>query len=112
MKKLYLLILSGFLITGCHSIQSGNEGQISQYLVPGEEAAWIRNGEPLEFEGEPWYPYDGIEVLLDSEVYLLDEYKGVQFFAEKADVRPYSRLYTKFGRNKFRMFEKDAPQHD
>ena len=43
---------------------------------------------------------------LDSEVSVVGEYQSVQFFIDKVDVRPYERLYTKFGRNKFRLFEK------
>ena len=76
------------------------------YPVPAEEAEWIRQGEPIEFEGERWYPVDGVENLLDSEVYLAGEYRGVQIFVEKMDVRPYDRLYTKFEKNRFRYFEK------
>ena len=71
------------------------------------EAEWIRNGEPIEFEDELWYPADSIEIFLDSEVSLIGEYQGVQFFIDKVDVRPFERLYTKFGRNKFRFFEKE-----
>lgn len=75
-----------------------------QYSKP-TEAAWIINGEPIEFEGQKWYPQDGIEVLTDEEVYLLGTYRDVMFFAEKIDVRPYERLYTKFSTNKYRYFK-------
>ena len=80
------------------------------YPVQSTEPVWIRNGEPIEFEGELWYPMDGVETLLDAEVYILGEYRGVQFFVDKVDVRPYDRLYTKFGKNAFRYFEKR--EHD
>jgi len=79
------------------------------FRVPDMEAEWIRNGKPIEFEGEFWYPQDAIEVLLDQEVYLVGEYKGVQFFIEKSDVRPYKAVFTKFDRNKFRVFRKKMP---
>ncbi|MFA5087558.1 MAG: hypothetical protein WC552_00825 [Candidatus Omnitrophota bacterium] len=93
------------ILAGC-STAKGNVGRMATYAVSPCEADWIRNGEPIEFEGEKWYPQDSMEILLDAEVYLLGEYHGVQFFIEKVDVRPYSRLYTKFGRTKFRIFEK------
>jgi len=32
------------------------------------------------------------------------EYRGVSFFVEKIDVRPYDKIFTKFGRNKFRVY--------
>ena len=81
--------------------------QDRSFAVPQLEAEWIRNGEPIEFEEEQWYPLDVVESLTDDEVYLAGEYRGVEFFTEKMDVRPYGRVYTKFGRNKFRVFEKD-----
>ncbi len=43
---------------------------------------------------------------MDSEVLLLGEYRNVQFFIDKIDVRPYARLYTKFANNQFRFFKK------
>jgi hypothetical protein len=70
------------------------------------EAQWIRDGKPMEFEGELWYPKDGIETLLNSEVLLLTTYIGIPLFIDKIDVRPYNRLYTKFAPNKFRYFER------
>lgn len=91
--------------TGCAQAP-GNVGNLQSYSVPPAEAQWIRDGEPLEFEGERWYPEDGTENFLDSEVYVLGEYRGVEFFADKVDVRPYDRLYTKFGKNRFRYFER------
>lgn len=95
------------VITGCGSRIKGNIGQMAVFRIPTDEAEWIRAGEPIEFEGELWYPRDGFDVLIDAEVFLLGEYQGVQFFAQKLDVRPYNRLYTKFGKNKFRAFEKN-----
>ena len=107
-----LFLLAGCLLSflpaaGCQSTE-GNVGRVQSYPLASVEAAWIRNGEPIEFEGRSWYPSDGVENFLDSEMDLLGEYRGVQFFADKVDIRPYERLYTKFGRNKFRFFEKRA----
>ncbi len=99
------IVLSLFFLAGC-SHKAGNVGNLSNYKVPSMEAPWIRNGEPIEFAQELWYPQDGIDILLDSEVLLIGKYKGVQFFVEKVDVQPYNRLYTKFSKNKFRIFEK------
>jgi len=96
-------------MTSCTITQGkggGNEGQMQSFPYHMVEPGWIRNGEPIEFEGEMWYPQDGVESLLDSEVIYLGEYREVQYFIEKVDVRPYDRLYTKFAKNKFRYFER------
>ena len=97
--------------SGCSGGTIPNKGQLDIYPTPNQETEWIRNGEPIEFGGKLWYPQDGIENLLDSEVYLLGEYRGVQFFVEKTDVKPYDRLYTKFGPNRFRYFQ-SKPQNE
>ena len=96
----FVLVLVSFI--GC-SMAAVNK---NAYPVPQDEAGWIVQGIPIEFEEQLWVPQDNIDILLDSEVFLLGEYKGVQFFVEKIDVRPYDRLYTKFARNKFRVFLK------
>jgi hypothetical protein len=93
-----------FSITGCQSTQ-GNTGQINFYPAHSQEAQWIRNGEPIEFENAFWYNPEGFEIFLYSEMLIAGEYLGVPFFIDKVDVRPYDRLYTKFDRNKFRFFE-------
>lgn len=101
-----LSVVYGLLwVAGCAK-PAGNVGNVQSYSAAAVEAQWIRDGEPIEFEGQMWYPADGVESLLDSEVYLLGEQRGAQFFADKTDVRPYNRLYTKFGKNQFRYFEK------
>ena len=99
------LIFSLLFVTGCLT-QTGNVGNVQSYASPAIEAKWIRDGEPIEFEGELWYPADGIESLMDSEVYQIGDYKDTQIFIDKLDVRPYERLYTKYGNNQFRYFEK------
>ena len=102
-------IILGFFVffVGCQSATE-KEG-VWHFRSPALEAEWIRNGEPIEFEGEKWYPADAIENLLDNEVYLVGEYQKAAIFVEMTDVRPYERLYTRFGRNKYRFFEKRAP---
>lgn len=111
MRRIYLAVVALFLINmfllGCQSTQ-GNQGVMNNYVVNAIEAEWIRDGLPIEYDNEKWYPTDNAESLQDSEVYLLGEYKGVQFFVDKMDVKPYNRLYTKFSKNKFRFFEKKA----
>lgn len=102
-----IIIFIVFLVAGCQS-SKGNTGSLQSYQFLDVETAWIRNGEPIEFEGDFWYPSDGIEGLLDSEVYIVGNYRGVQIFVDKIDVRPYERLYTKFGKNKFRYFKKET----
>ncbi len=104
-KLLILCVLVMICAAGCDSTK-GNVGQMQTYSFSNLEPAWIRNGEPIKFEGAQWYPTDGVENLLDSEVYSVGEYRGVPFFVEKIDIRPYNRLYTKFDKNKFRYFKK------
>lgn len=97
-------------LAGCSSVD-GNTGNMPMYGIADEEALWIRNGEPLLYEDEPWFPQDRVDVLMDSEVSLLGVYRDVQFFSTKTDVRPYNRLYTKFGKNQFRIFKKKNDSH-
>ena len=77
---------------------------------PPAEVEWIRSGQPVDFESESWFPQDSVDNILDSEVYLVGEYKGTQIFVEYTDVRPFERLYARFARNKYRPFEKKT--HD
>lgn len=101
----FLFLFSTPLLTSCQT-SKGNVGHFQTYNAPSAEAKWIRNGEPIEFEETLWYPADGVENLLDSEVQPVGEYRNIEFFVENVDVRPYDRLYTKFARNQFRYFEK------
>ena len=92
---------------GCTSITSGNnDGQLQSYSAPAIESEWIRNGDPIEFDGYKWYPVNDFEVLQDSEVFQVEEFKGVQIFVEKIATKPYDRIYTKFDKNKFRYYER------
>jgi len=100
-----LLLLTGFG-GGCASVNSGNNGQIQSYPAPIIEAAWIRNGEPIDYDGYKWYPVNDYEVLEDSEVFQIIEFRGVQVFVEKISTKPYERIYTKFDKNKFRYYER------
>ena len=99
-------VLGVISTVGCSDTRSFVRHDIP-YAFPEVEPQWIRDGEPIIFENESWYPKDDIDIFLDKEVYLLGEYKGVQFFIDKADVRPFHRLYTKFLENKFRAYKKD-----
>ncbi len=101
-----LLIAALLGAAGCSHGNSGNKGQIQSYPAPSIEAAWIRNGEPILYDKKQWYPKRDIEILLDLEVFQIGEYKGVQIFIEKTDIKPYRRLYTKFAKNKYRYFER------
>ena len=105
-KIIQISILILFL-AGCRR-EAGNVGNIKIFPFPEIEAEWIRNGEPTTLENEAWYPQDSVDMLADSEVLLIGEYRGTQFFVEKTDVRPYNRLYSKFGQHKFRAFERNA----
>ena len=78
MRYLILGIITLSLVS-CAPTQRGNDGKMPTYdYAVNMEVEWIRNGEPIEFEGELWYPRDDVETLLDSEVYLLGEHKGTQ----------------------------------
>lgn len=106
-KNLFLMILLmifSILPMGC-STSTGNDDRGTVYKIFSSEPDWIRNGEPIEFEGELWYPRDTIDILTDDEVMPLGEYREVPFYLQKIDVRPFDRIYTKFGKNKFRVFE-------
>ena len=101
-----MITLVGMIFcAGCQT-SGGNVGHLQSYPVASIEAEWIRNGEPILFEEEEWYPADSVEGFMDSEMIPVDIYRDVRFFTDKVDVRPYDRLYTKFGRNQFRFFEK------
>jgi hypothetical protein len=99
-------IMAVMILTGCIHGNGGNKGQLESYPAPVVEAAWIRNGEPIVFEGKQWFPVKDIENLRDIEVFQIGEYKGVQIFVDKVDFKPYARIYTKFARGKFRYFER------
>jgi len=100
-----LFILTGFW-GGCVPMNSGNNGQVQSYPAPVIEAGWIRDGQPVEYDGSKWFPVNDYEVLQDSEVFQISEYKGVQVFVEKIATKPYDRIYTKFDKNKFRYFKR------
>ncbi len=108
MKKILLAL--GFVMfvlilnSGCVS-SSGRDLGITVFKATSPEPEWIRNGEPIEFEGELWYPRDTVDILMDSEVMRAGEYRDVAFYLQTVDVRPFERIYTKFGENKFRVFE-------
>ena len=109
----YLVLILMFVAAftaGCAHGPSGNDGQLQSYPYPAIEAGWIRNGEPIVYDGHQWFPVDDVENLLDAEVYQIGEYKGTQIFVDKADAKPYDRIYTKFARGKFRYFER--PRND
>lgn len=107
-----LTVIALFLLAagGCQSTNGGNSRRIKKYALSSIEAQWIRDGKPIEFENELWYPADGVEGFLDSEMRLMGKHQGVEFFIDKVDVRPFSRLYTKFGKNKFRFYEMKASE--
>lgn len=94
-------VLMGVCLAGC-SFTPKPAPDI--FPVASSEASWIKDGESIVFEETEWVPQDNYDVMQDSEMELKGEYRGVQFFVEKLDVRPYNRLYTKFAHNKFRIF--------
>lgn len=112
MKRRYQVL--GLLLiaaaAGCALGSDSGVTNINRFSFPDVEPEWIRSGEPLIFEDEKWFPQDQIDVLRDGEVLLMGDYKDTQFFVERLDVRPFNRLYTKFGANKFRVFRRRVSQ--
>jgi hypothetical protein len=106
MKRIGLLCLVVVCLVGqgCTGLARSSRSELS--AVPLAEADWIRNGEPVEFEEELWYPTDELENLLSEEVFLIGEIRGVEVFIDRADVKPFERLYTRFRPNRYRAFEK------
>ena len=103
---LFLIFVLAGSLSGCTTVSSDNGGLVQSYPAPVIEAGWIRDGEPIDYDGNKWYPVNDYEVLDDSEVYQIAEYRGVQVFVEKIAVKPYDRIYTKFDKNKFRYYER------
>ena len=103
-------VLMGLVCSSCSTADKGNDGLLQSYAAPVIEAAWIRNGEPVVLDKEQWFPVRDTESLLDPDVYQIGEYKGVQIFVEKTDIKPYERIYTKFAKGKYRYFER--PEND
>ena len=102
----HVMILGGMMLflSACAHFDNGNSGQVQSYPVPSVEAGWIRMGDPIIFENDKWFPERDVENLMDNEVYQIGEYRGVQIFVDKIDIKPYERIYTKFAKNKFRYF--------
>jgi len=63
-------------IAGCEEGVIKKKVRPKAYAIPQIEAKWIRDGEPIEFEGESWFPMDSVENFLDSEVYWMGECSG------------------------------------
>lgn len=105
MRHLVLLLVITMLSAGCISLPKPTDNKIA-VPTPTSEAAWIRNGEPIQFEGDDWYPTDEVENILDNEIYQVGVYRDVIFFLEKTDVRPFERVYTRFAKNRYRAFER------
>lgn len=102
----FMMITLGLMGLGCSHSNSSNQGLVQSFNAPVIEPSWIRNGDPIVFEKNRWYPMDDTESLTDNEVYQIGEFQGTLIFVEKSDVRPFERLYTKFSRGRFRYYER------
>jgi len=98
---IYLILALSIIGSSCVSL---NKKMVEHSF---SEAQWIRNGEPIVFEGEKWFPRDVIENLHDDEMLNIFIYNEENVYIEKREVRPYNRLYTKFGKYQYRLFEKN-----
>ena len=106
MKKILAVVVLFCLASMAGCVTPQREGGPSVMTVTQlTEPLWVRNGEPIVFEAEDWFPTDEVENLLDSEIYQAGTYRDVPFFIEKTDVRPFDRLYTHFSKNRYRAFE-------
>ena len=105
----FIMLFAVIVNCGCKTTET-QKMKKDIYADMEREAAWIIKGEPIEFEGERWYPADGIESLLETEVYPVGEHRGVKFFVDKIDIRPFNRLYTLFEKHKYRFFLKEAKE--
>ncbi|MFH0753250.1 MAG: hypothetical protein V2A70_01645 [Candidatus Omnitrophota bacterium] len=107
--KTYRMLLGFMLLVlffgGC-ALSQRTDGPAIISAAQLQEPVWIRNGEPIIFEGEKWFPTDEVESILDTEVYQAGMYRDVMFYLEKTDVRPFERAYTRFAKNRYRAFEK------
>jgi len=115
MKRIttYLGFIVLYVLVGCQTTADHSEWGMKT-TDPYAEASWIRQGEPIMYNNEAWYPADDVETLLDSEVIYIGAYRNVRFYIAKVDVYPYNRLYTVFGKNQYRYFEpkvKDDTDH-
>lgn len=109
MKTIFILafiIFSAGIFSGCQ-ISLPNSGDNTLLVAtPLDEPTWVRNGEPIQFEGENWYPTREIERFMDNEVYQIGVYREVVFFLDRVDVKPFERLYTRFAKGRYRAFER------
>jgi len=106
MRRTGLVVFGIIMAVGAFVLTSGALAASKPSETPASEVAWIRNGEPISFEGENWYPTDEVENLLDNEVYAAGMYREVPFFLDKTDVKPFDRIYTRFAKNRYRAFER------
>ena len=111
-SSLYMLVIVGWLLfPRCASMGNNSGNEVGGFSYSAVEPSWIRDGELLEFDNQIWYPQDSVDLFTDDEVMPIGKYKEATIFVDKVDIKPYDRLYTKFGKNKFRLF-KLKPQND
>ena len=104
-RKIFGIIFISLALGGC-ALSDKNATTAESWSYPLSEPDWVREGQPIDYDGAKWFPTRDVENLLDSEVYPLGEYKGVKFFFDRTDIKPFERIYTQFGRNRYRAFEK------
>jgi len=71
-SNIFILLFIIVALVGCNNSAS-NKAKTGSSLDLDMEPLWIRRGNPIEFEGKRWFPQDGIETLLATEVYSLGE---------------------------------------
>lgn len=104
---LLVMLLALILFAGCAG------GAMGRYIrsYPIREADWIRDGKPIIYEGLNWHPTENIENHLDKEMEYVGEFQRVPFYVERRQIKPYNRIYTKFGYHKYRVFLEKKNDH-
>jgi hypothetical protein len=107
MRRICCVVLLGALVLAGCAMSRRTVDLADPSTAPLSEPAWIHDGGTVSFEGSVWYPTDEIENLLDNEVLFMMKYQDIAVYTDRADVKPYARLYTRFAKNRYRAFEKD-----
>lgn len=103
-RVLVMVMLAIVACAGCSLPSRALDNNVNASATAAEPG-WIRNGEPIDFEKAFWYPTDEVERLMDNEVFQVGQYRDTAVFVERVDVKPYARVYTRFGKGRYRAFE-------
>jgi hypothetical protein len=97
----FSILISLGLILGCEVPTAYTRAQFAV-----NEPPWIREGQPIIYNNQNWYPSEEVENFTDGEMEYVATYNDAPFYVEKRQVKPFNRIYTKFGYHKYRIFLK------